>query len=257
MEKRSIWQRFGDWLRGSKHPTYTPDPNAVKPLNNSDGQMMINPSEPEPAPVEEQSTALFRGTSKKDQIVAIEDGFNRLVDVLESINDNVSQQRVENERMHQRLENVLDTMETMPNTLSKQAGMVNDVCETLRRQASHNEKINEVVQSIPSLTQQQMAKLGEIVAQLETSEQSQTQLVETFRRCDHTMQGVLTNSSAQATAMHHMSEMLQQSDERMNEMLDRQRHGFWWLTGLVVLVIMATVAAVVIVMMTMDNPASG
>ena len=77
----SVWKRVGGWLRRSQS---APGGSEATPLD-AEG-LLISPSlEEVHAPEPERTAALVRPSKKEDQLTAMEEGFGRLVDVLEAI----------------------------------------------------------------------------------------------------------------------------------------------------------------------------
>ena len=85
-EKVSIWKRVGGWLRKSHQPVAS-----GKPVNLDAEGFLID--ENEGSNTEEPNSTPTIRSKKEQQALAMEEGFGRLVEALEAINENVIQQR--------------------------------------------------------------------------------------------------------------------------------------------------------------------
>jgi len=137
MEKLSFWRRVGDWLRRSQHPISTDEmeyPNAEN--------LPIGP-DVEPAIPEENTSLFTRAYKKEQQLAALEQGFNRLVQVLESINTNVDLQQKKTLENTQALHRLHDALHSLPESSREQLNISHSIHDELRRQTLLNQQMRE------------------------------------------------------------------------------------------------------------------
>jgi len=136
-EKISIWRRVGDWLRRSQHPIPTDEveyPNAEN--------LPIGP-EIESVLPEENSSFFSRAYKKEQQLAALEQGFSRLVQVLESINNNMDLQQKKTMENSQALNRLHDMLHSLPESSREHLNISHSIHDELRRQTLINQQLKE------------------------------------------------------------------------------------------------------------------
>lgn len=238
MSKPSIWKRFGDWL--SRRPGPEVD---VAQANLDDDGLLVEPSLDE---TETNANSVAPGNaltrnSKKNQLAAMEENFNRLVDVLESINDSVKQQREVSEELRETFGSLSGAMKNMPETLETQKNLTREVSEHMRNQVVHYQRVTEVLSNLPDINQDQLDKLDDITQQLQNSAQADTRIADSLKQVDNNIDQMTQTSQQQLVSMQQMNEMLAQSQKKTQEMLAKQNRRFGWALVIVVLVVVAAV----------------
>jgi len=238
MIKVSLWKRVGGWLR-----------RAPEPVEGGEAIQL----DPEGLVVEERKGAdepvlavTARSRKGDPQLAALEDGFGRLVQVLQSIDENAAQQRQQAGEMSGQLRALREVLAGLPGGAEQQAAL-KELAQELRGQAMRQQQVAEVVRRLPELTQSQLDKLGEIGRQLEASSETQVQAVESFNRFDRTVQGVLGQAGEQTAALRQMQAVSAQSGQQLAELIRRQnRRLLWFFVGVVVLGAAVLAAAAVL-----------
>lgn len=234
MEKASIWKRVGSWLRRN------PEPVGTGPMERVDaegvlveGQEEERASEADGAVLGENEGNSLTTRSRRDpQLAALEDGFGRLVDVLEAINENVVGQREETGQLQEKMGQLLAKL---PDAKEQQAAW-QELSGELRSQGQRQHRMAEQVSRLPEMTQQQVGKLGEIAEQLETAGQTQGRMLESFRRFDNSMEGVTNAAGVQTATLREMQTTAQRGQDQLADLLHRQnRRLTWYFVGAVVL----------------------
>ncbi|MBN1844529.1 MAG: hypothetical protein JW810_02520, partial [Sedimentisphaerales bacterium] len=104
MNKIPLWKRVGGWLRRSHEPV-----GQGKVIHVDAEGLLVDPegqNQSEPTALTAQ-----RSAPADPQLATLEEGFNRLVEVLESINENVVHQREQNSEMHKRLQELSSSLQ--------------------------------------------------------------------------------------------------------------------------------------------------
>jgi len=236
MAKKSLWKRTYDWFRRPHKPMENAQ---VVPLD-AEGLLI----EPEELPEDEQNSALATRPNKKDrQLAAMEEGFGRLVEVLELINDNVVRQGEQSTQMNSRL---AELARSLPEVTQEQKGMIRNISEQLQNQALHSSQLVETMKNLPDLHQDQVNRLGEIKGQLETSGQTTVQMAESLHQLDSSLQGVANNSKAQSASLANIGSLLEQNEANLQKIIAKQNRRFAWLIGLWVVIILAGIGALIL-----------
>ncbi|MBN1765189.1 MAG: hypothetical protein JW860_08030 [Sedimentisphaerales bacterium] len=239
METVSIWKRVGGWLRRSQTSTSGTE---VMHLD-AEGMLVTPPDENED---ENSNAALVSRTPKKEQPLAVmQEGFNRLVGVMESINESVVEQRRHSANIAESLVQVRDLIQVLPASSESQQQALGEMTEELKNQTLHSRQLVEIVKNLPELNQEQAERLGEIAAKLEASVETEARLSESFRQFDTSVQGMLNHSQAQATSLANIGQMLEKNEQRLQELVQKQQRRFTWLLLTVLAVIFLALAAVI------------
>jgi len=256
MAKISIWKRVGGWLRRSQLPLS--DSHAV----HLDTEGLLVESEEQAHPQvelqpDQANSALSPRTSKKDQpLVAMQEGFNRLAEVLESINDNIIHQRETNSELKTLLAGLPELTRVVPETLEGQRAQLTQLAEQLSSQSVSQQQTAEALKQLPDLTQTQLERLDDIARYVESSSQNESRMGDSFQRLDATMNNVAQSNQAQSHCLDQLSQQLQQNNERFRQQLMTQNRRFAWLVGLVVIGALLAAAAVTLVVVWAKAPPS-
>jgi uncharacterized coiled-coil protein SlyX len=246
MTKISLWKRVGGWLRRSPEPIGPAQGKVIRV--DADGMLV----DPESDKNTEESTALSKHPKNDQQLTSIEEGFGRLVDVLESINDNVIQQRRQSADMTQHLEDLTQSLRALPESTESQAAM-KDLTEEIRNQTLRHQQVAESIKSLPDLSQTQVDKLSEITRQLDASGETEIQLVESFNRAQQSMQGMESHSSAQTSALRDLNAASAHHSQQLQEMLARQNRKLIWCFAVLAALLVVALAAIAVLLLMSRN----
>jgi len=238
MEKMSIWKRFGGWLRRSQTS------KSCGEVVHLDAEgLLVDPAEDDQ--ISENSSMLPVRNNKKEQPLAMmEEGFNRLVDVLESINNNVVQQRKHNAEMVDKLSELSDSMRTLPQSVESQGRAAKMMTDEIKRQSLYSQQLAETIKLLPEMNQDQLEKLGDVARHLEKSTEAELQMAESFNQFGQATQGLLNNSKTQTLSLTNIGRMLEQNEQQLREFSKRQSRRFAWLLAIVLAVSLAAAGAI-------------
>jgi len=248
MTKISLWKRVGGWLRRSPEPIRQGQGKVIRV--DAEG-MLVNPQSENKKT--EEANALSKPTKNDQQLTSIEEGFRRLVDVLESLNENVVQQRCQSADMTKHMEKLNQSLRALPDSAENQAAL-KDLTEEMRNQSLRQQQLTESIKPLPDLSQTQVEKLSDIARQLEAAGETDIQLVESFNRVQQYMQGMETHTSAQTSALRDLNAASAHHSQQLQETLTRQnRKLFWCLAGLAAFLIVAIAAFIVLLLITRNG----
>lgn len=202
MSNISVWKRFGGWM--SRSNTRATQVDVVASLATKEAV-----------------------TEKK--LAAIEDGFNRLVDVMGQVNETLTTQRHHDEQMHKNIEPLAELMRQFPTVVQSQGKLVDKLADQMEQQLEQHEELADTIKLLPDQAQAQVEQLGDITRKLESSVQTESQMLE--------------NIKAQSTSLTNVGHLLEKNDERLQAALQRQQGQlirlFWAAIGLSVVAIAA------------------
>lgn len=239
--KQSLWKRVGGWLGGS-HETVGGtklipiDQDGL--IDEQSGQEELPPDSD--AERTEPSTVLLRPGKKEQQIVAIEEGFNRLVDVLQAINENVVQQRLQTSEMAEKLQPVT----ALPESLRNQQDLLKNIKQELKNSNIGNQGLLETLKDLPELTQSQLNKLTGMTESLQETTEHQKQNSLSLDNMARSMQTVAGQTDSQTNSLQEVSETLKQNEQFLQDVLAKQNKRLYWLLAIVALPSLLAIAIV-------------
>ena len=246
MEKISMWKRVGGWLRRSQGPV-----GGGKVVRVDAEGMLVE--QQQDVPDEEESSVLTMRLNKiHPELAALEQGFGRLVEVLESINENVEVQRSQGAQLKEQMDGLGKWFKALPEGGQSQAA-IKELTEEMRKHALRDQQLVETVGTLPELTQAQVDKLAEITGQLEASGQADEQMAETFKRFGNTMQGVLESSKVQSASLGNMSTTMERNEEQLQKILSRQNRRIIWIFGIFAVLSLALIGVAVMLFLLRNN----
>ncbi len=240
MTKKTIWNRFGNWLRPGHHPGQVDEVvqhDAEGAIIGPDGLPEISNEEPL-SPLE---------LRREKQLLVMEENFVRLVDVLESMNDNVIEQRKHSAELNSRMEFVVDTLSSLPDSTETQTAALKSMTTELQNQSQLHNRVAESLDGLPEQSAAQIEKLNEITQNLESSIIVQNRQADSLINFDNSVQGMLDNSKAQTMSMANIGKMLEDNESHLQNMIVKQNKRFGWLMGILALLGATTVAAISII----------
>jgi len=248
MEKVSLWKRMGGWLRHSQTSR-----DGLEVVHHDAEDLVVDPVEGKNKD-EAPSTLSTRGNKKEVQLAALEGSFNRLVEVLESLNDNVVRQHDQNKDLIDHLAHTSDLMRALPENVEAQGRSVQNLAQEIKEHTLRNQQVVEIVKALPDLNRQQVDRLGDIAHQMEDSVESGVRMAESFNRFDGTVQGMLNNSKAQTVSLANMGEMLEKNEQQLHTMIRKQNRRFTWLLVVVLVVSLIAVGSLALIILLKQLP---
>ena len=232
MEK-TIWKRFGGWIKGNRYSGVGDD------INNVDAEgLLVDMTLPSDDP-------LVVKNKKLRPLSAVEEGFNKLTDVIREMNDNVSQHREQAADLNHKVTILVDAL---PEGLLKQNKTLDNITEQIKIQTMHHEQVADMLKSLPDNARNQLEYLGKITSTMETSVKNQNTQSESFNQFNSTIKNVSEHSKAQAASLANIGIMLEENEKHLQNMIDIQNKRFGKLfitTILLAVAAMASVTAVI------------
>ena len=216
MAKVSIWKRFGGWL-GRTNTTAT----GVEVVSVDADRLGVGPNAAQ-INGEDNSVLATQDAVAEKKLAAIEDGFNRLVDVMGQVNETLTLQRRRDEQTQKNLEPIAELMRQFPTVVQSQSKLVDKLAEQFEEQIQQHEELADTLKTLPDQAQAQVEQLGDITHKLENSVQTESQMLE--------------NLKAQSASLTNVGHLLEKNDERFQAALTRQQKQlmrlFWTAIGL-------------------------
>lgn len=189
---------------------------------------------------------------KKESIEKLNDAFNRLVEQLQGINDNLARQVNQHENLMTHIDKLPEILESLPGAVENQKQVVDALTEQLKAKALKDQQFAEEVAKIPTETAKQTDALAEMSRKLSVSADVNVQMSEGFNRFNDTLEKLDADTVSQTDGIMQMSKTFATSDRYLKYIISKQHRRFVWVfitaISVCVFVILALVISIVMVL---------
>ena len=234
MTLKEFWSDTGRWLRAHK-----PFAGAAhRPEIDEDGLISQgnNPAEQgsdESVPAGDQANnAIFRAAQQDERSKSLEklqEGFDKLVEQLQGINEHLSRQAVQNEDLMGRIEQLPEMLESFPAVVENQKWITEQLIEQLKGAAAKNEQFVDAVEKIPNETAKQTDALVNIDHQLAAAADIDVQMTESFNNFNESLDKLNQSTVGQTDGIIQMSKTFAASDRYLKYIISKQSKRFMWI----------------------------
>ncbi|MFB0552328.1 MAG: hypothetical protein ACETWQ_03340 [Phycisphaerae bacterium] len=233
MTIKDIWAETGNWLRSHK----------LSRVRNSqpdidDEGLISQESESTETAVEDAGRAGQQSDKlivkavpqidKHESLEKLHQGFNKLVEQLQDINEHLNRQVTQHEDLMIRIEQLPKLLESFPSVVASQKQITEQLLEQLRAAAAKNQQFLDAVEKIPNETAKQTDALVDIDHQLSAAADTDVQMAESFNKFNQTMDKLNQSSLAQTDSIMQMSRTFATSDRYLKYIVSRQNKRFVW-----------------------------
>jgi len=175
----------------------------------------------------------------------LQDGFNKLVEQLQGINNHLDQQILQHEDLINRIDKMPRLLESFPAVVENQKQIVDQLFEQLKATATKYQQFTETVEKIPAETVRQTHTLVNINHQLAAAAEADVQMTEGFNKFCETLDKLNQNVTGQINSIAQMNKTFAASDRHLKYIVSVQNRRFMWLA-----IITTGVCTAVILIMT-------
>lgn len=244
----SWWTRFVDGLRGK--------PGAVRPADlpevGEDGLL----SEPVDFPTGEGDGAPDRAAtglsrwSKRDQTLAkLQEGYERVTQVVEAVQQHLSEQGQRTERIATALENLSRNLTDVPAAARQQIETLQAIAGHLETTNTRSQQLNETMAEIPRAARVQGEALSGIKRQLDMAGEQNLLTSQTMEKLGTAIHSLGEFNNAQTQVLRDMSVSTVHQNELLTRMIAKQSRRFLILFIVTVILATGAVAAAVVAML--------
>ncbi len=246
MALKDLLSKTNSWLQSHKPRNL----REYQPELNDQGLISEEQSVKEgPEAVEPGSNRVLvktvQSTDKQESLEKLQQGFNRLIEQLEGINEHLDRQVAQHEDLMARMEKLPTLLENFPAVVKNQKQLTEQMLEQLRAAAVSQQQFVGTVEKIPAETAKQTDALVDIDHQLAAAADANVQMAESFNRFNDTLDKLNQNSLGQTDGILQMSRTFATSDRYLKYIMSRQNKRFMW-----IFVTSITVCVLVILILT-------
>ena len=185
----------------------------------------------------------------------LQEGFNKLIDQLEQINDHLSQQLTQHQELMGRVKQLPQLLESLPSAVENQKSLTTQLLDQLRTTAAKDQQFIEAVGKIPAETARQTDTLTLINHQLEAAADSDVQLAESFVKFKDTLERLNHNTASNTQGIVQMTKTFAASDRYLKYVVTKLNKRYAWVLAIAISVCGAaicTLAGIVIYLARYD-----
>lgn len=230
---KDLWAKTSMWMHRGNLPAktdYSEDIDEPGLLNGQDdtagaevqgkaGQQVNNPV------VVKKSNTI----DKSEPIEKLQQGFNKLIEQLQGINEQLDKQATQNEKLMSRIEQLPELLEHFPAVVDNQKVLTDKLFEQLKTNAAKEQQFFETIEKIPEETAKQTDSLVNINHQLAASADTDVQMAEGFKKFNETLDKLNESTAGHTDGIMQMSKTFATSDRYTKYIMSRQNKRFMWL----------------------------
>jgi len=265
MTLKDLWAETSGWLRS--HKIYRASDH--RPDIDEEGLMSPEDESVEPTEADGRSDKLapipvFRqedmgvvkaippvnrqpemGRPTSESLEKLREGFDKLVNQLEGINEHLNRQAEQHEALMGRIKPLPELLESIPAMVENQKQVTEQLLEQLRAAAAKNEQFIDAVDKIPSETARQTDALVNIDHQLAAAADIDVQMSENFNHFYQILDKMNQSTIDQTGGILQMSKTFAASDRYLKYIISKQSKRFMW-----IFIAAVSVCVVVILILT-------
>ncbi len=234
MTLKEFWADTGRWLRAHKPSIGA----ANQPEIDDDGLISQNDDSAEQAgdgavPAGARGNNVVVRTvppaERQESLQKLQEGFDKLVDQLQGINEHLDRQASQHEALMGRIEQLPQLLESFPSVVENQERITEELLEQLKNAAAKNEQFIDAVEKIPTETAKQTDALVNIDHQLSAAADIDVQRTESFNNFNDSLDKLNESTISQTDGIIQMSKTFAASDRYLKYIISRQNKRFMWI----------------------------
>ncbi|MHC4460187.1 MAG: hypothetical protein ACYS6W_04580 [Planctomycetota bacterium] len=244
MDFKDFWAKINNWLRAHKL-SWASD---YQPQVDDRGLISQETESAEPAVDGKgaQGSQIVVKTvqpvDKRESLEKLQEGFNKLIEQLQGINEHLNHQVTQHADLMGRIEQLPKLLESFPAVVENQKQIIEELIEQLKASVTKEEQFIDAVQKIPAETVKQTDALVDIDHQLAAAADTDVQMAESFNKFNETLDKLNRSAVGQSDSIIQMSRTFATSDRYLKYIISRQNKRFMWIfitaIGVCVLVVL-------------------
>ncbi|NLW84259.1 MAG: hypothetical protein GXY41_07660 [Phycisphaerae bacterium] len=227
---------------------------------SSSGSVLIKDYSPDSPAGDHSAVVPLRGSKggpenavarKKEPMEQFTESVNQLVEKLEKINDNLSRQALQNERLVQKLDELPTLLSPVPDAVNQQRQALYHMAEQLKRKIEQDEALTHLLAKLPEQTERQTESLEAIEDRLSKAADADVKMSETFERVTESLGKLDADTASQAEWLQKMSRTFADNEKLVKDTLAAQQRRFFTVFFVSVVISLAAIAGLVVALMNL------
>ncbi len=248
MDLKEFWARTksktGNWLRAHKlfrAADYQPEVDD-QGLISQDAESAEPAADDKDAQTNQVVVKTVQPVDKRESLERLQEGFHKLIEKLQGINEHLNRQVTQHEDLMSRIEQLPKLLESFPAVVENQKQITEQLLEQLKASATKGEQFIDAVAKIPTETAKQTDALVDIDHQLAAAADTDVQMAESFNKFNEILDKLNRSAIGQTDSIMQMSRTFATSDRYLKYIVSRQSKRFMWIfiaaIGVCVLVVL-------------------
>jgi hypothetical protein len=178
---------------------------------------------------------------RRDSAEKLQEGFNRLIDQLQQINEHLNDQVSQHHELMGRVRQLPQLLESLPSAVENQKMLTTQLLDQLRSTAAKDQQFLEVVGRIPVETSRQTDTLTSIDRQLAAAADADVQMASGFLKFKDTLDRLNNNTVSNTEGILQMSKTFATSDRYLKYVVNKLNKRYAWVFGVAVSVCAAAI----------------
>ncbi len=187
--------------------------------------------------------AAVTSLDRRDSVEKLQEGFNRLIDQLQQINEHLNEQVSQHHDLMGRVKQLPQLLESLPSAVENQKILTTQLLDQLRSSAVKDQQFLEVVGRIPVEASRQSDMLGSIDRQLAAAADADVQMAAGFLKFKDTLDRLNNNTVSNTEGILQMSKTFATSDRYLKYVVNKLNKRYAWVFGIAVGVCAAAICA--------------
>lgn len=194
------------------------------------------------------------GLDRKENVEMLGKAFDSLINQLSGINEHLDRQITQHEKLMQRIDELPQLLENIPDSVQSQKQLVDGLIEQLQGKALKEQQFVDIVKKIPAESAKQTHALVDMNQKLSVATDIDVQINENLNRFNQTLGKLDTNTVSQTDSIMQMSKTFAASDRHLKYVMSRQNNRFLWVFSIAIGVCtFAIIALAVIILMVLNK----
>jgi len=236
MAQNDFWSRINNWLR--KHKLISPLHN--RPDLDEDGLISQDTGSESNNANQLNDEVVVKSVSQNDKqnalgrvqaetLEKLQEGFDKLIERLQGINDHLDKQATQHEELMGRIQQLPKILESFPGMLENQKKVTEQLMDDLKAASAKNEKFVDAVEQIPIETAKQTDALVNIDHQLAAAADIDVQMSQSLNNFNQTLDKLNTSTNKHTEGIEQMSKTFSASDRYLKYIISKQNQRFMWI----------------------------
>lgn len=230
--KEKFWKRFGGWFKPTKADAYDESIVSDSSVSTSenfddDPSHQLIPSSTDPSAAATRSR-LSRSSTGQERI---EQEYNRVVGLVESIQEHMGHNAERFEMMCQSIDRLTDNLKHLPETSLSQLEVLESLREGVAAEAQRSIKVEQAVSQLPQLADAQRETMVSINRRMEESKETNEILTETLSGVRQSVEQVGQATENSANTISKMRSHDAEHQEKIVTLLQQQTNRITWMAS--------------------------
>ncbi|MBP7052937.1 MAG: hypothetical protein KBE65_18180 [Phycisphaerae bacterium] len=210
-----------------------PEDETVAPLHAERGGGLPKRRASASRPASDGS-ATVTSLDRRDSVEKLQEGFNRLIDQLQQINEHLNEQVSQHHDLMGRVKQLPQLLESLPSAVENQKVLTTQLLDQLRSSAAKDQQFLDVVGRIPVEASRQTDTLCSIDRQLAAAADADVQMAASFLKFRDTLDRLNGNTVSNTEGILQMSRTFATSDRYLKYVVNKLNKRYAWVFGIAV-----------------------